>query len=278
MIAKTSGAPAKAKPRGRGKKAATSAPRKAAGQVFELRLKEMERIALVQEKLASLGQVATGVAHEIRNPLSGINLYLHSLEAFLGEWKIPNPEIRETTEAVITSMKAASARMEAVIQRVLAFSRPGPTRMEPLDINARIREAASMARLSLQKAGAHVAVAVAEDLPHVKGDLRLLEQVVLNLLTNAAQTLEATDGEKAIAVASALENGYVLITVVDSGPGVPPHLREKIFDPFFTTKKEGTGIGLSLTHRIVTDHGGFIRVGQSRLGGALFTIGLPVSD
>jgi C4-dicarboxylate-specific signal transduction histidine kinase len=241
-------------------------------------LKEMERIALVQEKLASLGQVATGVAHEIRNPLSGINLYLHSLEAFLGEWKIPNPEIRETTEAVITSMKAASARMEAVIQRVLAFSRPGPTRMEPLDINARIREAASMARLSLQKAGAHVAVAVAEDLPHVKGDLRLLEQVVLNLLTNAAQTLEATDGEKAIAVASALENGYVLITVVDSGPGVPPHLREKIFDPFFTTKKEGTGIGLSLTHRIVTDHGGFIRVGQSRLGGALFTIGLPVSD
>jgi PAS domain S-box-containing protein len=241
-------------------------------------LKEMERVALVQQKMASLGQVATGIAHEIRNPLSGINLYLHSLEAFLGEVEIPNPETRETAETVIAGMKGASARMEAVIQRVLALSQPGPLRREPLDVNARIQDAVDMARVTLQKARVQVSVALREGLPVFRGDTSLLAQALINLMANAVQAMEGLTGEKRIEISSGVKDGYVVVTVADSGPGVPPHLRERIFDPFFTTKKEGTGIGLSITHKIVTDHGGFIKVGTSRFGGALFTIGLPVSE
>jgi PAS domain S-box-containing protein len=247
-------------------------------------LKEVERIALVQQKLTSLGQVAVGVAHEIRNPLSGINLYLHSLETFFSEWEIPNPEIRETTETVIAGMKGASARMEATIQRVLSFSRPGPPRMEPLDVNLCIREAVAMARISLQKAGARVAVALREDLPICRGDMGLLKQALINLMTNAAQALEKQEGQRLIEISSSrvgCTSGYgyhVTVSVADSGPGIPEDVRERIFDPFFTTKKWGTGIGLPITHKIITDHRGFIKVGTSRFGGALFTIGLPTGD
>jgi PAS domain S-box-containing protein len=247
-------------------------------------LKEVERIALTQQKLASLGQVAIGVAHEIRNPLSGINLYLHSLETFLGEWEISDPELREQTEAVIAGMKGASARMEATIQRVLSFSRSGPPQMEPLDLNDCIREAVAMARISLQKAGAQVAVALQEDLPLCRGDIVLLKQALINLMTNAAQALEKQEGQRLIEISSSRVgctsgNGYhVTVSVADSGPGIPEDVRERIFEPFFTTKELGTGIGLSITHKIVTDHGGFIKVGTSRFGGALFTIGLPTGD
>jgi PAS domain S-box-containing protein len=244
-------------------------------------LKEMEQVALTQQKLASLGQVAVSVAHEIRNPLSGINLYLHSLETFLGEWEIPDPEIREQTEAVVAGMKGASTKMESVIQRVLSFSRPGPPRMEPLDLNGCIREAVDMARISLQKAGVQVSVALQEDLPACRGDTSLLAQALLNLLTNAAQALEGQEGKKVIEIRSSRSsassrNGFVTVSVADSGPGVPEGLREKVFDPFFTTKSSGTGIGLAITQKIVSDHGGFLRVGKSRIGGALFTIGLPM--
>jgi PAS domain S-box-containing protein len=248
------------------------------------RLKEMERIALVQDRMASLGQIAVGVAHEIRNPLSGINLYLHSLEKILDEAGERLPDIRGKTEPVIGSMQAASDKMESVIQRVLSFSRPGPPHMKPLDVNGCIREAVDMARISLQKEGARVTVASGNDLPGCLGDTGLIEQALLNLMTNAAQAMAGQEGERAIEVGSSRwrsnpgDREYVAISVADSGPGVPEKIRERIFDPFFTTKGAGTGIGLSITHKIITDHGGFIRVGKSRLGGALFTICLPAGD
>jgi signal transduction histidine kinase len=242
-------------------------------------LKEVERIALTQQKLASLGEVAAGIAHEIRNPLSGINIYLHSLEEILGE-----AEIREKTDPLMAGMRAASTRMETVIQRVLSFYRSGPPRMKPVDLNACIRESVDMVRISLQKAGSRVAVTLQENLPECQGDMRLLEQALINLMTNAAQAMEKQEEERRIEVSSSLigcssGNGeHVIVSVADSGPGIPEGIREKIFEPFFTTKGLGTGIGLSITNKIVTDHGGFIKVGKSRFGGALFAIGLPVGN
>lgn len=240
--------------------------------------KEAERVARIQQKMASLGQVAAGVAHEIRNPLSGINICLHSLKKLLGEAEGLDPETRQSAEASIGIMQGASTKIEAVILRVLSFSRPGPARRAPLDVNVCIREAVDMARISLQKAGIRVSVALREDLPVCLGDMHLVAQALINLLTNAAQAMEGQETEKRIEVLSGVSDGHVTVSVADSGPGVPPHLRERLFDPFFTTKKEGTGIGLSLSHKIVSDHGGFLRVGEGRLGGALFTIGLPAGD
>jgi signal transduction histidine kinase len=181
-------------------------------------------------------------------------------------------------------MKGASAKMEAVIRRVLSFSRPGPPRMDPLDINLCIREAVDMAEASLRKMGSRVTISGQGVLPACRGDKGLLEQALINLMTNAAQAMEGQKSERVIELGSScrsfIEEGgrYVTLTVADSGPGIPGEIREKIFDPFFTTKDSGTGIGLSITHKIIADHGGFIRAGTSRWGGALFTIVLPVED
>jgi PAS domain S-box-containing protein len=239
-------------------------------------LREMERMALIQERMASLGQVAAGIAHEIRNPLSGLNLYLSSLEKLLSEAESLDPETRQSAEAIIAVMQGASAKVEGTIKRVLAFSRPGPARKEALNVNACVREAVDMARVSLRKAGAKVAVTLREDLPACLGDRHLIAQVLINLLTNAAEAMEGQEKERRVEVVSGVRDGHVTVSVADSGPGVPPHLRERLFQPFFTTKKEGTGIGLPLSYKIISDHGGFLRVGKSRIGGALFTIGLPM--
>jgi PAS domain S-box-containing protein len=247
-------------------------------------IKDLERMALIQEKMASLGQVAAGIAHEIRNPLSGLNIYLFALEKAHEESKGLEEEIREICRTILGMAFLASTKIEGVIRRVMDFARQSPRRMEPLSLNACVREALELARVTLRRDGIRLKVSLQEDLPPCRGDARLLDQAFLNLLTNAAQAMEGTEGEKRIEVSSAPAGFYpgigdcVTVSVADSGPGVPLHLREKIFDPFFTTKKEGTGIGLALTHRIVSDHGGFIRVGESRLGGALFTIGLPAGS
>jgi PAS domain S-box-containing protein len=239
--------------------------------------KALERMALIQEKMASLGHVATGIAHEIRNPLSGLNIYLSALGKALGESETLEPEVRETADAVVNMAVSASSRIEGVIRRVMEFASPAPLRLVPVCLNHCVKEVLHLAAVTLRKAGIHLDEALAEDLPSCRGDARLLGQVVLNLLTNAAQAMEGKEGEKRIAVASFRKGKYAVVAVADSGPGVPEDLREKIFDPFFTTKKEGTGIGLSLSHRIVAEHGGFLEVDSSALGGAAFRLGIPVA-
>jgi PAS domain S-box-containing protein len=239
-------------------------------------IKEMERIALVQEKMASLGHVATGIAHEIRNPLSGLNIYLSALEKTLKESETLETEVRETTQEILAMAHAASNRIEAVIRRVMDFASPAPPAMAPVCLNHCVREALHLAAVTLRKAGIHLDEALEENLPPCRGDARLLEQVLLNLLTNAAQAMEGKEGEKRIAVASFRDGEHAVVTVADSGPGVPLHLRDKIFDPFFTTKKKGTGVGLSLSHKVISDHGGFLTVGTSALGGAEFRLTFPI--
>lgn len=247
-------------------------------------LKEMEQIALIQQKMATLGHVAATIAHEIRNPLSGLNLYVETLERILGEADIPIRDLQAKTKSAFAGIKSVSANMETVIGRVLSFARPGPPRMELFDINARIRAAVGMVKISLQKAGARVAEALQEDLPLCRGDMRLFDQVLINLITNAAQAMEGQKSERVIELTSSVvrsspeEGRYLAVSVADSGPGIPEEVRERIFEPFVTTRKLGVGIGLSIIHKIVSDHRGFIRVGTSRFGGALFTIGLPIGD
>jgi PAS domain S-box-containing protein len=239
-------------------------------------LKEMERIALIQDKMVSLGHVATGIAHEIRNPLSGINLYLSALEKVLEESEGLDPEAREMAGTITGIMKGASAKIEAVIRRVMDFSKPAPMRKGTADVNRAVQEAVHLSRVKLSHQGVAVELTLAEMLPPCDVDLQLLEQVLLNILTNATQALETVDGRKAIAIASFREDNRVVVAIGDSGPGVPAEIRHRIFDPFYTTKKEGTGIGLSFSHKVVTDHGGVLTVGTSRLGGAEFRISLPV--
>ncbi|MCB2190151.1 MAG: cache domain-containing protein [Deltaproteobacteria bacterium] len=231
--------------------------------------RELERLVSIQDKMASLGRVAAGIAHEIRNPLSGINLYLSALSG--------KTQGMAEVEEIVAKMQAASQRIEGVIRRVLDFSRPTAPKVSLINLNQVVTNVMELSAVTLRKAGITLEASLADHLPLAHADGQLLEQVLMNLITNAVQALSEVDGEKKIGLDSSLEMDRIVIRVSDSGPGVPQALREKVFDPFFTGRREGSGIGLSLCHRIVSDHGGKLSVSQSRWGGAMFTMELPAS-
>ncbi|GAB4371018.1 MAG: hypothetical protein Kow00128_18520 [Deltaproteobacteria bacterium] len=236
---------------------------------------ELEAAVASRERLASLGQLAAGIAHEIRNPLSGINLNLSTVEHLCRESEALPEEERERIAGVLGQAKAASARIATVVRSIMEFAKPGPPALAPVDLNEVAGRAVGLCAASVRKRGIEIASLPEPDLPKRFGDARLLEQVLVNLITNAAQALETVDGPRRIEVSTAVEEGSAVLRVSDSGPGVPAPMREKIFDPFYTTRKEGHGIGLSFSHRVVSEHGGRLEVGESRLGGAEFRITLP---
>ncbi|MCB2228938.1 MAG: cache domain-containing protein [Desulfarculaceae bacterium] len=230
--------------------------------------KEMEHLMRLQDKMASLGRIAAGMAHEIRNPLSGFNMYLSALEGL----EPGDPRRGE----ILGKLKAASSKIETVIKQVLDFARPGAPRLAWGQVNRVIMEVVELSSVTLRKAGVSLDTRLEKNLPLCFVDAQLLEQVLLNLVTNAVQALKDWPKDKRIRLSSALDKERIIIMVEDSGPGVPEEVAERIFDPFFTERKDGLGIGLSLCHRIISDHGGSLSVRRGAWGGALFTIVIPV--
>ncbi|OIP34724.1 MAG: hypothetical protein AUK27_06540 [Deltaproteobacteria bacterium CG2_30_66_27] len=228
-------------------------------------------------KLESLGVLAGGIAHEIRNPLSSVNISISSIERTCGASTGLEPETKEKIDRILEQMKSAAAKMGLVVQRVMDYSRPFPPRKEAVDLNKVIEEAVRLSLSTLRKREIAVLKDLDPDLTMCRVDAQMIEQVVVNLITNACQAMEGIEGAKLLEIATAVRDGRIVLRVSDSGPGVPPPLRERVFDPFFTTRKDGSGIGLSFSHRIVTDHGGSLRVDTSRWGGAEFRIELPVA-
>ncbi|MBP2685385.1 MAG: Signal transduction histidine kinase [Deltaproteobacteria bacterium] len=235
----------------------------------------VERAMANAQKLESLGVLAGGIAHEIRNPLSSINISISSIERACGASNGFEPEAKEKIDRILEQMKSAAAKMGLVVQRVLDYSKPFPPRKETVHINTVIEEAVRLSLSTLRKREITLLKDLDPDLAACRADAQMIEQVLVNLITNACQAMEGTEGAKYLEIASAARDGRIVLRVSDSGPGVPPSLREKVFDPFFTTRKDGSGIGLSFSHRIVTDNGGSLRVDTSRWGGAEFRIELP---
>ena len=238
--------------------------------------KQLEHQLLIKNKMLSLGRVAAGIAHEIRNPLTGINTYLYTIED-LCETDELGAEDMEIIRQIITQIQVASNKIESVIKRVMDFSKPGAPRMVRTDINASLEEAIELSAVTMRKNGIKIEKSLASGLPQCYADPQLIEQVVLNLITNAARAMETSNGSpKLVEIKSSAQNNTLHIQVADSGPGVPVELHDKIFDPFFTTKEDGSGIGLNIAQRIIADHNGTISLGRSRWGGAEFTIELPI--
>ncbi|BCS95231.1 hypothetical protein DSLASN_08630 [Desulfoluna limicola] len=235
--------------------------------------KELERRLIAQDKMASLGLVSAGIAHEIRNPLSGINIYVSALEK-----KIKSNCSMEQMDPVFRQIKSASGKIESVIRRVMDFSKPCEPRMVPTRINKPIREALALSMMTLTTKNIQVEQNLENGLPDCHAEPHLIEEVVLNLMANAAAAMEAWPWKKRISVGTHLEADALAITVSDTGPGVPREVRDRIFEPFFTTKNNSTGIGLSLCHRIVTDHGGSIRVEDPPDGGTRFVVTIPAGS
>jgi PAS domain S-box-containing protein len=239
------------------------------------RAKELEYLVMIKHKMASLGRVAAGIAHEIRNPLTGINSYLYTLEDVCDADTF-NPDNIKLIKKIAGQIQTASNKIESVIKRVLDFSRPGTPEMVKIDLNQSLSDAIKLSTATLRKKDIKIETSLADNLPECYGDAHLMEQVILNLINNATQIMNENNDKKMIKVTSYFENQSLVIHVADSGPGVPLKLRERIFDPFFTTHTDGSGIGLSIAQRIVADHGGTISVGTSEWDGAEFSIELPI--
>ncbi len=239
------------------------------------RAQELEHFLRVKSKMISLGRVAAGIAHEIRNPLTGINSYLFTLEDMLKAEEL-DAETVKLMKRIVDQVQGASNKIESVIKRVLDFSRPGLPAMSLLSMNRPMQEAINLSAVSLRKKGIDVDIDLDPDLPMSYGDPHLIEQVVLNLIDNAMKSIEKKNAEKRLTLRSYAENNNICLSVSDTGTGVPIGIREKIFDPFFTTETDGSGIGLAISLRIINDHRGAITVESNQSGGARFTIELPI--
>jgi PAS domain S-box-containing protein len=233
---------------------------------------EQERQLRRAERLASVGTLVGGVAHELNNPLSAIKGLSHLM--------LLDPHSDEDCEAleVIHRESDRMARIVDDLRRLARQSQEGEnTPRAPVDVNELVRHILRVRGYSLTTRNVRIVEELQPGLGSVLADPGRLEQVLLNLVVNAEQAITEASGSGSITIRTRSEAQEVSITVQDTGPGIAPENLERIFDPFWTTKGpgEGTGLGLSLVHRIVADHGGTIRV-ESELGrGARFTVLLP---
>ena len=230
---------------------------------------EIERLHATQmsraEHLATLGELAAGLAHEIRNPLAGI----------AGVMDIIGRDLPSTSPArdVLKDVREEVLRINRIVTDLLETARPKPPQIQAADLNTTIEQAILMARQQVRTRPVQVLFTANPSMPLVCHDPALLQQVVLNLVMNGIQ---AITGEGKVEIDVAHEDPYAFITVKDTGRGISPDALPRIFKPFFTTRKEGTGLGLSLASGIVQSHGGTIGA-HSILGqGTQFRIQLPI--
>lgn len=224
------------------------------------------RARLVQsEKLAALGQLATAIAHEVRNPLAVIRSAAQGLAETM-----PESEARRPC-ALIT---AEVDRLSSVITSLLAFARPLQLRPAPVSVRDLLDRALLLSAGELAAKDLGVRRDEAAGLPAIQADADLLCQVLLGLLANGA---EAAPAGSTLVVEARAEDGVVELAVADAGPGVPPDLRGRIFEPFVTTRPRGVGLGLAVARQIVAAHGGEIAVGERPGGGARFIVRLPAA-
>ena len=226
------------------------------------------------ERLAALGQLSAGLAHEIRNPLGVIK---GSAEMLGRNLESASPVAIEMAGYI----SSEANRLNSLISRFLDFARPARLELRPVDLREIVNRAAEEVRIQNAKAPVTVTKHYAAELPKVVADEQLCEQVFFNLILNAYQAINGKAGEVELAIAPASgpegQTG-VEIVVVDSGPGVPAEFREQIFNPFVTSKRDGVGLGLAIVAKIVDDHRGTIRLDADRKAGACFRVFLPAAS
>jgi signal transduction histidine kinase len=244
--------------------------------IAPLRTRLVEREALLerQEKLATLGTLASGIAHEIRNPLTSIKARLYTLGKH-----IRGNEAGSSDAAVISD---EISRLERIVQDVLRFARPSDPELRVVSANIPLREVQSLLSASLDPSRVQLRFEPGPEL-HVSIDPSLIKQVLINLVRNAAEAIEQ-QGTVTLRVRAARRNlqdrecAVAILEVADTGKGIPPEVGKRLFDPFFTTKEAGTGLGLPIAARIVEKHGGALQY-QTRVGhGTTFGIVLPLAS
>ena len=227
---------------------------------------------LQAEKMASLGQTVSGVAHELNNPLATILSWTERLSE-----KSLDDETRRGVDVIL----GEADRAARIVRNLLTFARKRQSTRTMIDVNQVVTETLALRAHEQQATNIEVVTSLASTLPQIFADAHQIQQVLLNLVINAEQAMRAAHDRGALTIRTWHDTGddAVALEVSDDGPGVPADVQSKIFDPFFTTKEVGTGTGLGLTvaYAIAQEHGGAIRVDSSRDRGAAFVVKLPVS-
>jgi signal transduction histidine kinase len=235
----------------------------------EARLKGTLEAAARSERLAALGRLASGVAHEIRTPLTSLKLFLQSVQEEIAV----SPDQSEDYRIAMRQV----ARIEATINHFLNFARPQAPVLVEIDFARLVDDALEVVQPRANQQEVEVERRIEPCLAKVRGDVRQLGEVLVNLFVNALEAMP-DGGRLTIAVAAEPHASWVRIDVADAGPGIPQEDLDRLFEPFYTTKAAGSGLGLAITSGIVDRHGGSIHV-ESRLGhGTTFSVRLPTAD
>jgi len=250
----------------------------------DITLKLIAEQHLIQaSKMATLGEMATGVAHELNQPLSVIKTASNFI---LKKVQKKEPIEDEIIETLATEMDNHVDRASNIINHMREFGRQSDAKRVEVQVNEAIEKALEIFSKQLELRQIELVIDLEKDLPPIKADSNRLEQVFINLLTNARDAIEAKGksavyqrGEKRISLKTSVKQGMICIEVKDTGTGIPEAVRERIFDPFFTTKKagQGTGLGLSISYGIIREYEGTIKVESQEDEGSIFIIEFPIS-
>jgi two-component system, NtrC family, nitrogen regulation sensor histidine kinase NtrY len=236
-------------------------------------LKTSKERLVIAERIAAWQEIARRLAHEIKNPLTPIQMAMDTLRK---TWRKQHPSFGEILEESTTTVMEEADRLKKIVSEFSGFARMPKPEFQRLDLNELVRSA-----LALYQGAAPIEIQLVPHLPRIDADKNQLNQVVLNLVENARDAI-GQRGEGRITVSTRLgeASDRVMLVVEDNGPGIPGDLKDKVFAPYFTTKhgKGGTGLGLAIVHRIVSDHGGRIAVADAPGGGARFAIELPLRN
>ena len=243
------------------------------GGVLALRnldpVRAVQSLVTYSQKLAALGRLTSGVAHEVKNPLNAMRIHLELLKARLGGGQ---PAVRENLDVIAQEI----VRLDRVVQGFLKFVRPDELHLGPVDVNAMLSEIARLMAPEAGRTGVRIVQDVASDLPPVAGDAELLQQACTNLVANAIQAMPK--GGTVTLSTGRGPDGAVEVRVNDEGVGIPPEDLDRIFRLYYTTKAQGSGIGLSMVYRIIQMHDGRIDVDSVVDRGTVMILTLPVSS
>ena len=226
------------------------------------------------KRLASLGEMAAGLAHELNQPLAAINLYMQGGIRRLEQARNCPPEIREAIEKASRQAQRAGD----IIARIRSFVRKAPPRPQDTDINHLIHQTLELIETELDSAGIDVELELDQNLPIARVDRLQIQQILINLTSNALNAMEEVRAEdRQLRIQTRHDNDIVCISVLDRGPGIHPEVAEQLFTPFASGRESGLGLGLAISHSIATEHNGRLEFLPRSGGGSIFMLSLPTS-
>ncbi len=224
-------------------------------------------------RMATIGEMAAGVAHELNQPLTAIANYAHACDRLLASGQAEPNELREA----LRQIAAQTARAADIIRRLRALARSHQGERAPAAVNTLVMELEDLLQTDARVHDVQLTFEMAPHLPEVRVDAAQIQQVILNFVRNSVEALESLpSGSRQVVIrTSLLAEENVEVAVMDSGSGMPPDVAKRIFDPFFSTKENGTGLGLAISHTIARDHGGSVGYRANAPTGACFYLLLP---